>query len=326
MTSLKTAAVALGALGALSVAAFGQAGAGRAPAQAPGGQVATLVLDSHDQLATVDWIERSDVAALREGVIREMELRLGDPAVKGQPIGYLHDEIAELTVAKSKLMAENDAAVEKAKAAAEVAMTVVARNKRLNDRKAGMVSQEDVARAEGELKVAEAQIKESQGQLDVNKAELQLAEQVLREHTIIAPFDGIVIKRMKEPGESVRANEAVVQLGNLSRLCANAYIPLEYAFRVRVGQVVELQPRLAGGTGDQAIENKTFRGRIVFVDPQIQPIAETAVRIRAEFENPEMELRPGLKVAMTIYLTDGSAPTAGVAAPAAPATRQAAAR
>jgi len=325
MTSLKTAAVAFGALAALSVSVFGQAGAGRAQAPAPRGQVATLVLDSSDQLATIDWIEKSDVAALREGVIREMELRLGDPAIKGQPIGYLHDEIAELTVAKSKLMAENDAAVEKAKAARDVATTVVARNQRLNDRKPGMVSQEDVAKAEGELKVAEAQVKESQGQLDVNKAELQLAEQVLREHTILAPFDGIVIKRMKEPGESVRANEAVVQIGNLSRLCANAYIPLEYSFRVKVGQVVELQPRLAGGMGDQPIERKTFRGKIVFVDPQIQPIAETAVRIRAEFENPEMELRPGLKAAMTIYLTDDAAPTAA-ATPTAPATRQASAR
>lgn len=316
MTSLKTAAVALGALGALSIAALAQA-------PAPGGQMATLVLDSSDQLATIDWIEKSDVAALREGVIREMELRLGDPAVKGQPIGYLHDEIAALSVAKAKIMAENEAGLERAEAAAEVAMTVVARNKRLNDRKPGMVSQEDVARAEGELKVAEAQVKEAQGQLDVNRAELELAKQMLDEHTILAPFDGIVTKRLKEPGESVRANEAVVQIGNLSRLCANAYIPLEYAYRVQVGQVVELQPRLVGGLGNQPIERKTFRGRIVFVDPQIQAIAETAVRIRAEFENPEMELRPGLKAAMTIYLTNDAAQAA---APAPGATRQAAAR
>lgn len=323
MTSLKTAAVVFGALAALSVPAFGQAGAGRAQAPAPEGRAATLVLDSSDQLATIDWIERSDVAALREGVIREMELRLGDPAIKGQPIGYLHDEIAELTVAKNKLLAENTAAIEKAEAASEVATSVVVRNELLNKRKPGMVSEEDVAKARGELKVAEAQGKEARGQLDVNKVELQLAEQVLREHTIVAPFDGIVIKRLKEPGESVRANEPVVSIGNLSRLCANAFVPLEYAYRVKVGQVVELQPRLVGGMGDQPIERKTFRGKIVFIDPQIQAIAETAVRIRAEFENPELELRPGLKAAMTIYLTDD----AQAAAPAAaPATRQASAR
>ena len=36
----------------------------------------------------------------------------------------------------------------------------------------------------------------------------------------MAPFDGVVIKRMKNPGESVRANEAVVELGNLDKLRA----------------------------------------------------------------------------------------------------------
>ena len=36
--------------------------------------------------------------------------------------------------------------------------------------------------------------------------------------------------------------------------------------------------------------------------PGYQPVAETAVRIYAEFENPEHELRPGLKAAMTIHL------------------------
>jgi multidrug efflux pump subunit AcrA (membrane-fusion protein) len=47
-------------------------------------------------------------------------------------------------------------------------------------------------------------------------------------------------------------------------------------------------------------------------------VAETAVRIRAEFENPTGELRPGLLVQMTIFLNsevaaaagpDGAAPT-----------------
>ncbi len=303
MTPLRTAAsVALSVLATLSAASFGQSGAAQEPA--PRASAATLVLDSQDQLATLDWIDKSDVAALREGVIEKMELRLGDPAVKGEPIGYLHSEIAELTVAKSKLMAENTAAIEKGQAASEVAFTVVARNKRLNERKPGMVSQEDTAKAEGELKVAEAQIKEAQEQVAINKAELELAKQMLKEHTIVSPFDGVVIKLMKKPGESVRANEAVVQVGNLSRLCATAFVPLDHAYRVKVGQVVEIQPRLAGSRGDQPIERKTFRGTIVFVDPQIQAIAESAVRVRAEFENPDFELRPGLKAAMTVFLTD----------------------
>lgn len=304
MTALKTAAaVALGMFATLSAAAVAQSGAGLAPA-APRGATATLVLDSEDQLAVLYWIEKSEVAALREGVIESMELREGDPAVKGQPIGKLHQEVAELTVAKNELMAKNTAAIEKGQAARDVAIQVVARNKLLNERKPGMVSQEDVAKAEGEYKVALAQIKEAQEQVAINKAELDLAKQMLKEHTIVAPFNGVVIKRMKHPGESVRANEAVVEIGNLSRLRADFFVPLEYASRVKEGQIVEIQPRLAGGRVDQPLERKTFRGKISFVNPEIQAIAETAVLIRAEFENPNYELRPGFKAVATIYLTD----------------------
>lgn len=309
MSPLKTAAsVALSALATLSVASFGQSGAGQSPA------AATLVLDSHDQLATIDWIEKSDVAALREGVLEKMELRLGDAVQENAVIGSLHKEIAELTVAKAKLTAENQGPIMKAQAAKEVAASVVARNVRLIRLRPDSVSQEEMTKSEGELKVAEAQLREAMEMDAINEAELALAVQMLREHTITAPFAGVVIKRYKEPSESVRANEAVVQIGNLSRLSATAFVPLDYYSRVKVGQVVEIQPRLEGARADQSIERKTFRGVLTFVDPQVQAVAESAVRIRAEFENPTFDLRPGIRAAMTIYLGDDVA-----ARPTAPA-------
>jgi RND family efflux transporter MFP subunit len=301
MTAAKTAAaMAVGLLTTLSVAALAENGQDQPATANPTANALVL-----DELATVDWIEKSDVAALREGVIEKMELRLGDPALVSKPIGYLHRKSAELTVAKSKIQAEAIGAIEKGKAAVEVAASRVARDKRLNDRKPGMVSAEDVAKDEGELKVADAQTKEAMENQAVAQAELALAQQVLKEHTIVAPFDGVVIKRMKNPGESVRANEAVVQLGKLSRLCANAYVPLKHAFKVREGQIVEIRPKVDSTDGSkEEIESLRFRGKITFVDPQIQAIAETARRIRAEFDNPDFKLLPGLKVQMTIYLTD----------------------
>jgi len=282
----------------VGAAVLAQTGGG---AQSPDNPaVQALVLD---ELARVDWIKKSDVAALREGVIESMELQLGMP-VKGKGvIGYLHHEIAELEVAKKDLQAKAIAPEEKAKAQKDVALSVVARNTRLNARQKGMVSDEDVAKAEGELKVAEAQLHEARENRGFAEADLSSAKRVLVEHTIVAPFDGIVLKRMKNPGEGVRANEAVIQLGDLSRLCAEAYVPLNYALQVKEGQIVEIQPRLKTGRGEPLpIEKKRFRGKITFVDPQIQPVAETAVRIRAEFDNPG-DLHPGFMVQMTIFLT-----------------------
>jgi RND family efflux transporter MFP subunit len=304
--SKKAAALAVSFVTALSVAALAQnaAPARRAAATPPS---ETLVLD---ELATLEWIEKADVAALREGVIETVELWPGMPVKKGGVIGILHRETAELTVAKAKLAANNVAAEQKARAQQELALTVVATNERLNQRRPGMVSNEELRKAEAEVKVATSMIQEAIEQSNLYKAELDLAQQAVKEHTIQAPFDGVVYERIKNPGESVRANEAVVRLGNLDRLRAWSYIPLEYAYRVKEGQIVEVQPRLQGTRGAHLpIEQKRFRGKITFVDPQIQPVAETAVRIYAEFENKDHELRPGLKAVMTIYLSpDGPAP------------------
>jgi multidrug resistance efflux pump len=316
--------VCLGAVAWAQTGGSGQRGAS--------GTALALVLE---EPARINWINKSNVAALREGVIERMELQLGMPVEKDGVIGVLHHEIAELTVKKNQLQAkaiapEEKAAAqkEKAKAQKDVALSVVARNTRLNDRQPGMVSAEDVAKAEGELRVAEAeingadaQIKEARENRGFAGADLDLAERTLVEHTIVAPFKGVVLKRMKHPGESVRAQEAVIELGDLSKLGADAYVPLEYAFRVKEGQVVEIQPQISKGRGEPlAIEKKRFRGKITFVNPEIQPVAETAVRIRAEFENPG-DLKPGLMVKMTIFLTPDVAATEPEAGP--PPTRTA---
>jgi RND family efflux transporter MFP subunit len=289
---------ALGAGCLVCISAVAQTGAEAQRPANPATQALVLT-----ELGRVNWINKSNVAALREGVIERMELQIGMPVKKDGVIGVLHREIAELTVKKNELQAKAIAPEEKARAQREVAISVCARNDRLNARQPGMVSAEDVAKAEGDLKVAEAQIKEAQENRGIAGAELDLAKRTLDEHTILAPFDGLVLKRMKHPGESVRANEAVIELGDLSKLSVDAYVPVEYAYRVKEGQVVEIQPRITSGRAEPLqIEKKRFRGKITFVDPQIQPVAETAVRIRAEFENPG-DLRPGLMVQMTVFLS-----------------------
>lgn len=284
-------------------ATVAQSGGAQAPADDQGQGVQALVLPD---IAHLNWLDHSSVAALREGVLEKMELKPGMKAKAGMTIGYLRRRFAELTVAKAQAQAASVGPIEKAQAQEEVAASVVARNRRLMEYKQGMVSAEDVAKAEGEFKAATASIKEARENRSIAQAELELAKQTYDEHTIRAPFDGIITKCIKEPGESVRAGDAVVELGNLDRLAADAWVPIEYAYRVKVGQIVEVQPRTRSRT-PLPIEKKRFRGKVTFVDPEIQPEVERSVRIRAEFENPGWELRPGLDVQMTIFLTQDAA-------------------
>ena len=119
-----------------------------------------------------------------------MELQIGMPVKKNGTIGVLHRDFARLTVAKAQLQADSVAPKQKAEAQEEVAVSVVARNQRLNERKPGMVSAEDVAKAEGELKVASAMIKEAIENQEIAKAERDLAKQTYDEHTIRARSRG----------------------------------------------------------------------------------------------------------------------------------------
>lgn len=292
----RAAALAAGFVAALTAASFTPL---QAAAPSTKGDPDTIVVEE----ATVTWLEIARVAALREGIVEKMELQIGMPVDKGKPIGYLHSEMADLNVKKSAIAANSVGPVAKARAQKELALSVVARNTRLNARIPGSVSAEDMAKAEAELKVAEAMIIEASEKTELDKAELALAKQALQEHTIAAPFEGIVMEVLKHPGESVRANEAVVKLGNLGKLKAYAHMPIEYSYRVKEGTIVEIQPRLAGERRTPLpIEQKRFRGKITFIDPEIQGIAETTVRIYAEFDNKDFELRPGYKATMTIFL------------------------
>src|SRR3954454_25084802 len=105
----------------------------------------TLVVED----ATLDWILRSDVAALRPGVIKSIELRIGMEATpQNDIIGYLHSESARLAVEEARIAAESKGQVAKAQAQKELALAVVARNKRLLAKGASYVSHEEVQKAE----------------------------------------------------------------------------------------------------------------------------------------------------------------------------------
>ena len=290
-------------------------------AESPRSNTDVLVITEE---ATLEWIETADVAALREGVVKSIELQIGMEVAENGVIGKLHDEIADLTAKKAFIAANAKATQEKAKAQKRLAMAVVARNERLQRHGPDYVSKEEVEKAIAEVYVAEAMEGEAIEKLALDKAEYDLARRVLDEHIIKAPFSGVVYERLKNPGESVRANEPVVKLGNLDKLRAWTYVPIDYVSRIKEGQEVEIQLRLQGARNTPlAIEQKRFRGKITFVDPQVAPTADRAVRIGAEFDNKNRDLRPGFKAVMTVYLTpEGAAPrTIGANTPPAGAGR-----
>ncbi len=104
-------------------------------------------------------VEKAAVSA------RELELYRTKVLVVVGQIQGLDDDLAD-EIARLKLeMRRKNAERTKAEAQKEIAVAITTRNGRLNERKPNMVSQEDVAKAEGELKLAEAEIGISEAEI-----------------------------------------------------------------------------------------------------------------------------------------------------------------
>lgn len=320
LASRKTFALAAGLAAALSAVSAAQQPAPGGASASPG---QTLVVGGQ-----IAWIEKSDVAARREGVLKEIEFQVHDRVEKGQPIGYLYDEMARLTEAKAAVAAHSQGAVKRAQAQKYVAIARLARAQNLEKVRPGSVTRQEMEELQAEVAAADAAVEEAQDNQRLAQAELDLARQAVEEHVIKAPFTGYITDKMKSPGEAIQANEAVVRIGRIDMLRFHGYVPLESEALIREGDRVEIRATIEGA--DLPVEQKVFEGKIAGKARDIVNVGRTLgrneVQVIAEVyqtddpERPELSLRPGMDAEMTIFL--GSA---GSAQPVAATTANAAA-
>ncbi len=132
----------------------------------------------------------------------------------------------------------------------------------------------------------ETKLKEFQASLDLAQARL--------DKTIIrAPFGGRLGLRQVSLGDYVQPGQTIVNLEDLSSLKVDFRIPEIYLGRVKTGQRVDIQV--------DAFSDRAFSGKIFAIDPRIEEASRT-ILIRARIPNPEIQLRPGMFVRVSIVL------------------------
>jgi HlyD family secretion protein len=151
--------------------------------------------------------------------------------------------------------------------------------------------------SERNVDLAAANIKDARASLDM--AQIVLGYTVLR-----APFNGVILVRQAELGESVVPGTPVVTLADLDHVWLRAYINEPDISKVRLGQRVTI-------TTD-SYPGKIYRGRISFISSQaeftpksVETHAERVTlvyRIKIDLENPSHELVPGLPADAQITL------------------------
>lgn len=126
---------------------------------------------------------------------------------------------------------------------------------------------------------------ESLNELKSSQADVAAAQSDLDKATITAPFDGTVGLRQISLGQFIKPGDPIVTLADLEHLRIDFRVSEIYLTSVAEGQAVEL-------TFD-ARPGERFRGVISAIDPVVDADGR-ALRVRAELDNQEGKLRPGL--------------------------------
>ena len=251
------------------------------------------------QLADVKLIDKVELAAAREGILDFVEPSEGDMVQADQIVAGLKDEVARAEYDTAKAQADNDIEVRYATKAFEFASKDLEKSQAANKRIPGAVSDIDIEEKILASAKAKLQIEQAEWQFDVNKRKADAAKAVLEQFSVVAPFDGMVTAVKKSKGEAVRTGDVILEVISTRRLKVEGYLPFKDAVRVKQG--VPVVVKLAVGEETLPAEQNSFKGRIKFVAPEVDGLAQD-VLISAEVENVDGIMRAGLDATMTIDL------------------------
>jgi len=102
---------------------------------------------------------------------------------------------------------------------------------------------------------------------------------------VYAPSSGIVLKRQALPGNYVEPGTTLYELADLSTVWINGDIYESEITSVRLNQPAEVTFETYPG--------EAFRGKVAYIYPYFNEATRT-VRVRMEFPNPHLKLKPGM--------------------------------
>jgi membrane fusion protein (multidrug efflux system) len=166
----------------------------------------------------------ADVASVEPGIVSEVLVREGDSVVAGDVVARLTDVRLELdlAIARASLAAAEaeigERGAEERQAIRDLALVE-------ESRAALAANQRELLDAESRREVAAARLEAARRGGAVERARIALLEQRIRDLSIAAPFDGVVVDRFVEVGQWLPPGGAVARIVEIDRLEAWISVP-----------------------------------------------------------------------------------------------------
>jgi Cu(I)/Ag(I) efflux system membrane fusion protein len=130
---------------------------------------------------------------------------------------------------------------------------------------------------------------------DVSAGEIERLERTGRPTktlTFFSPMTGVVTKKDVVMGHRISEGDMPYEITSLSQLWVLADAYESDLSRIKLGMTASLTL--------QAVPDRTFKGKVIFVDPLLDPKTRTA-KVRLAFANPTGELKPEMFGEVTLH-------------------------
>jgi RND family efflux transporter MFP subunit len=221
------------------------------------------------------------------GIIDTIGVDRSDPVEKGQVVAKLKSDVEQAQVDLSKQRAGFDSEIESKRASLDFARRNQQRTQKLFNKKAVPFHVLDEAKTDAILAATELRTAEQNKRM----AELELAraEATLALRTVRSPISGVVVERLKAPGEFIE-DTPILRIAQLDPLRVEVIVPVGRFGTIKKGMRAEVTPELAS--------KRKYIAQVIIVDKVVDAASGT-FGVRLELPNPGNYIPGGLRCSLT---------------------------
>ena len=260
----------------------------------------------------------SDVGVKTGGRLARLTFEEGTRVRKGEVIAEIeHADTDAQLEASRRIVAEAEAQLAQGIAARDEDMRSYERQRALM--KDGITTDAALTGAQAAAAVSAARVRSAEAAIASSRARVRVAEEALENTNVRAPFDGVVIKKRAEVGETVspfgvqgqasREGGAIATIADLSEL--------EVQTEVSENSVAKLTPAMPAEVKLQAYPDQIYKGRLRQIFPSADR-AKAIVEVRVTILNADLHVKPEMTASVTFQEARKADAALVSAAPAEP--------
>ncbi len=218
------------------------------------------------------------------GTVSQVFKKEGDTVRAREEILELDKDLESLEVQRRQQIWQSTVELDEARQRLEAYTRLLASTRELYTT-THSVPENDLLQRELEARLAALEVKRLEEAGEREKIDYEIAQAQLARRTIVAPFDGVIVKLFVYLGDSCAPPAPVVRIVDVSKCRLDAHVDAAASAGFAVGMKVRISV--------PGLPQSGSRGTVDYVSPVVDPSSGLR-EIKVLFDNPEGRVLPGI--------------------------------